>query len=281
MKENVHISNNGDSQDNIFNQNYMTLKGFYYIMENKLKGKVALITGSSSGIGKAVALKFAKEGADVIITSTKKTSDLGEQVKKEAISYGVRAIYISADFRYESEIENLFAEIKKQFGKLDILVNNAGLQTGGDINSVRMEEFNLEMQVNVSAVVKCSQEAKKLMEDKGWIINTSSIRGLDYAGRASIMGYSASKAALNNLTKTMALNFAPNIFVNAVMPGFVYTQNYDKFDADLKENWINNTPIGRFITPNEIADVYVFLATTEILTGSIIVADGGISLLNR
>lgn len=250
-------------------------------MGKKLNGKIALVTGSSSGIGRAVALKFAEEGADVIVTSTKKTSDAAMDVVRQAESFGVRSVFIPADFRNESDIVNLFSEIKDQFSSLDILVNNAGTQTGGDIDIISIEKLNEEFQVNVAAVIKCAQEAKKIMGSKGWIINTSSFRGLDYAGRAPIMGYCATKAAVNNITKTMALNFAPNIFVNAVMPGFVYTQNYEKFDDKLKQIWIDNTPIGRFVMPKEIAEVYLFLATTEIMTGSIVAADGGASLLNR
>ena len=250
-------------------------------MEKKLAGKTALITGSSSGIGRAVALRFAQEGADVIITSSSKSSEKGKEVARIASSYGVRSEYIKADLRIESEIDYLFDAIAKDFGKLDILVNNAGTQKGGDINTITLSNLEEEMRVNAFALVKCSQRAKLLMKEKGWIINTSSFRGLDYAGRAPIMGYCASKATVNSLTKSIALNLAPNIFVNAVMPGFVYTQNYDNFDDNLKKIWMENTPIKRFVKPEEIADVFVFLASTEILTGSIIAADGGASLLNR
>lgn len=250
-------------------------------MENKLKGKVALVTGSSSGIGRAVALRFAQEGADVIITSSAKSAEKGKEVAALAASYGVRSEYITADLRIESDIDDLFDKIAEDFGHLDILVNNAGAQKGGNSDTITLANLEEEMKVNVYALVKCTQRAKKLMPGKGWIINTSSFRGLDYAGRAPIMGYCASKATVNNLTKSLALDLAPNIFVNAIMPGFVYTQNYDNFDEKLKEVWRENTPIKRFVKPEEIADVYVFLATSEILTGSIISADGGASLLNR
>lgn len=250
-------------------------------MKSKLVGKTALVTGSSSGIGRAVALRYAQEGADVIITSSERSVDQGKEVAKLATEYGVKSVYIQADLKKAEEINGLFDRIKEIFGHIDILVNNAGTQRGGNINSISLEEFDEEMRVNTYALVQCTQRAKALMRDKGWVINTSSIRGLDYAGRSPIMGYCATKAAVNSLTKTMAIDLAPNIFVNAVMPGFVYTENYDNYDEKLKRSFIDNTPIKRFIKPEEIAEVYVFLASTEILTGSIIIADGGASLLNR
>lgn len=256
------------------------MKGVFK-MEKQLLGKVALITGSSSGIGRAVALRFAQAGADVVITSSKKSSESGKKVAMLAASYGVKAVYVQADLGVESDIDYLFEETESNFGRLDILVNNAGTQKGGNIDTLTMNNLDEEMRVNVYALIKCTQNAKRLMGEKGWIINTSSFRGLDYAGRAPIMGYCASKATVNSLTKSLALDLAPNIFVNAVMPGFVYTQNYDKFDENLKKTWMENTAIKRFVTPEEIAEVFLFLATTKILTGSIIAADGGASLLNR
>lgn len=250
-------------------------------MKQKLNGKVALVTGSSSGIGKAIALKFAEEGADVIVTSSAKSANDGEHVAQLAQEMGTNSVYIQADLCNENEIELMFNEIEKKYGKLDILINNAGVQTGGDLESISIEKFEKEMQVNVYAIIKCSQLAKKIMGTRGWIINTSSFRGLDYAGRSPIMGYCATKAAVNNITRTMALELAPNIMVNAVMPGFVYTENYEKFSDELKKNWIENTAIKRFVKPEEIAEIYLMLATTEIITGTIVCADGGTSLLNR
>ena len=250
-------------------------------MENKLKGKVALVTGSSSGIGKAIALKFAREGADVVIVSSKRSVQKGEAVAALARELGSDSIYLEANFENENEIENMFERVKQKYNSLDILVNNAGAQMGGDLNTITIEKLDYEMKVNVYALIKCSQLAVKMMNSKGWIINTSSFRGLDYAGRSPIMGYCATKATVNSITRTMALELSPNIYVNAVMPGFVYTENYEKFDEKLKQVWLENTPIKRFVKPDEIADIYLMLATTEIITGTVINADGGVSLLNR
>lgn len=250
-------------------------------MEQKLNGKVALVTGSSSGIGKAIALRFAKEGANVVVTSSAKSAEKGEKVAQLAREMGTNSIYIQTDLSNENEIDMMFDKIETDYGKLDILINNAGVQTGGSLENISIKKMEYEMQVNVYALIKCSQRAKDLMKKKGWIINTSSFRGLDYAGRSPIMGYCATKAAINNITRTMALELAPNIIVNAVMPGFVYTENYNNFSDELKKIWLENTAIKRFVSPEEIAEVYLMLATTEIITGTIVAADGGASLLNR
>lgn len=245
-------------------------------MEKKLKGKIALVTGGSSGIGEAIALKFADEGADVIIVSSKSV-EKGENVCNELIKKGSNASYYQVDVADEVQIKELFDKIADRYGKLDILVNNAGTQVGSPFGNTTMEMMDKEMRVNAIAPFIIAQYASKLMKNKGWIINTSSFRSVH--PRVPISGYSASKAALNNLNESLALALAPNIMVNAVLPGFVETDNYKKFDENMKKGWIENTPIKRFIAPKEIAEVFLFLATTEILTGIMIVADGGFSIL--
>lgn len=245
-------------------------------MKKKLNNKVALITGGSSGIGEAVALKFADEGADVIIVSSKSV-DKGETVCKELIKKGSNATYYQVDVSDENQIKQLFENINEKYGRLDILVNNAGTQVGSPFGSTTMEMMDKEMRVNAIAPFVIAEYASKLMKGKAWIINTSSFRSVH--PRVPISGYSASKAALNNINESLALALAPNIMVNAVLPGFVETDNYKKFDENMKKGWVENTPIKRFIKPEEIAEVFLFLATTEIITGTTIVADGGFSIL--
>ncbi len=116
---------------------------------------------------------------------------------------------------------------------------------------------------------------------QGHIINTSSIRGIDYSGRIPLIGYCASKAAVNSFTKNIALKYAPEIYVNAVAPGFVWTEALSKSGDDLLNRWLNTIPIRRFIKPEELAEVYIMLATTNIFTGSIISPDGGYTLLEK
>ena len=119
------------------------------------------------------------------------------------------------------------------------------------------------------------------MDNEGWIVNTSSIRGIDYSGRAGIIGYCSAKAGINSFTKTLAMELAPKIYVNAVALGFVYTNYMNTVTDEMKQSWLKNIPINKFIEPREIAEVYLMLATSKIFTGSIVIPDGGYSLLNR
>ena len=246
----------------------------------KLKGKVALITGSSSGIGKSIALLFAEEGADVIICSNT-SSENGYKVLEEVKQKGSDAIYIQADLTREEDIKKLFNKIYEKYGKLDILINNAGRTFNIPFDEITEETITRDINTNLTSAILCSKYAVKLMKDEGWIINTSSIRGIDYSGRAGIIGYCSAKAGINSFTKTLAMELAPKIYVNAVTPGFVYTNYMNTVTDEMKKSWLKNIPINKFIEPKEIAEVYLMLATSKIFTGSIITPDGGYSLLNR
>ena len=246
----------------------------------KLEGKVALVTGGSTGIGKAVAELYAKEGADVIICSNTTVKE-GEEVAQNLTNMGTNSIYIQADLTKEDEVKNLFEEIKNKYGKLDILVNNAGKSTNTKFEDINKENMETDIELNFISAVLCTKYAIELMKDEGWIINTSSIRGTDYSGRPGLMGYCAGKAALNSFTKNLAMQLAPKIYVNAIAPGFVHTRYMDSISEEMKENWLKNIPIKKFILPEEIAEVYLMLATSTIFTGSIITPDGGYSVLNR
>lgn len=245
----------------------------------QLDGKIALVTGSSTGIGRAVALLFASEGADVIITSNSSVEE-GNAVLETLSSLGSKAMYVSADLTKVEDVNMLFEKIKTQYGHLDVLVNNAGRTYNVPFDKIDQHTFNRDLEVNLSSALLCSQAAVKIM-DKGAIINTASIRGLSESGRPGIMGYCAAKAALISLTKNLAMELAPNIYVNAVAPGFVYTNYMNTVSEEMKNKWIEQIPIKRFIQPEEIAKVYLMLATTNIFTGSVITPDGGYTLLGR
>ena len=152
----------------------------------KLKNKVALITGSSSGIGKAIALLFAEEGADVIICSNTSSED-GNKVLKEVKEKGSDAIYVQADLTKESDIQDMFNQIKEKYGKLDILINNAGRTFNIPFKDITEETITRDINTNLTSAILCSKYAVKLMNDEGWIVNTSSIRGINYSGRAGII----------------------------------------------------------------------------------------------
>jgi len=244
----------------------------------KLKNKNILITGSSAGIGKAVALAFANEGSNIIING-KSNRKNGLQVVEEIKKLGVKAVYIQADVSDEKEVSQLFIEALKNFSTIDILVNNAGVAAGKPFiettKAYWLEQFNS----NFFGTVLCSKEAIKIMKQNGGkILNTASVRGLPDTGREGIIAYSAAKAAVINFTKTLAKEVAPKIMVNAVAPGFTLTRNYDEYSEALKQSFLDSTLLKRWITPDEIADAFIYLAKSDAVTGEILVVDGGFVL---
>jgi 3-oxoacyl-[acyl-carrier protein] reductase len=245
----------------------------------KLENKIALVTGSSLGIGRAIAETFAREGAEVIVVSHNSREE-GIAVADKITLNGEKAMYIQADLSCQTGVDLLFSEIAKHYSKIDVLVNNVGHAFSTPFDELSEETILRDVKSNLVATILCSKKVKEFMKD-GHIINTTSIRGTDYAGRTHLMGYCASKAAVNSFTKNLALQYAPNIFVNAVAPGFVWTEALSKSGDDLIKKWLGTIPIERFITPEELAEVYVMLATSRIFTGSVITADGGYTILEK
>ncbi|MCI8759907.1 MAG: SDR family oxidoreductase [Clostridia bacterium] len=190
-------------------------------------------------------------------------------------------MYVQADLTKESDIKNIFNQIKEKYGKLDILINNAGRTFNIPFKEITEESIARDINTNLTSAILCSKYATELINNEGWIVNTSSIRGIDYSGRAGIIGYCSAKAGINSFTKTLAMELAPKIYVNAVAPGFVYTNYMNTVTDEMKQSWLKNIPINKFIEPREIAEVYLMLATSKIFTGSIVTPDGGYSLLNR
>lgn len=248
-------------------------------MGNRLINKIAIVTGSSKGIGKAIAISFAKEGAEVIVVSHGNEND-GESVVREILDFGGKARYFKADLSNQIGVDQLFEIISNYYSKIDILVNNVGHSFSTDFNDISEETLIRDLRCNFVSTVLCSKKIKEFMP-KGHIINTSSIRGFDYSGRVHLIGYCAGKAAVNSFTKNLAIEYAPNILVNAIAPGFVWTEALSKSGDELINKWKKSIPIGRFITPDELAEVYIQIATSQIFTGSIITADGGYTLLEK
>jgi 3-oxoacyl-[acyl-carrier protein] reductase len=243
-----------------------------------LAGQVALVTGSSRGIGRAVALALAANGAQVVVNSRSDRSG-GEDLVKEIVQGGGEAIYRQADVSIETQVEALFDSVEEAFGPVDLLINNAGLTESMPFGESTSEHWQRMIGINFMSTVLCSRRATASMHGRGGaIINTSSVRGFDANGREGIMGYSAAKAAVNNFTRTLAKQLAPNIRVNAVAPGFVATSYMDRVTEEQKEQWLDIIPLRRFITPEEIASVFVFVAESPFLTGTIINADAGFTL---
>lgn len=237
----------------------------------KLQNKVVLITGGSSGIGKALVYAFAKESSKVIFTYNSKQQD-AKNIARENNSLAIKV-----DFHQEENIESLFQQVTEKYGTLDVLINNAGVNTSDDLDLATWKDV---FQVNVFSVVSVTKKAITLMQHGGKILNISSI----YAeGKAAFTGkpaYDASKAAISNFTQVLAKKMAPGILVNAIAPGYVRTPLWDKknrTDEDFTE-FGKEQLIERMIMPEEIAEMAVAIVKSDVMTGEIIVVDGGISL---
>lgn len=243
-----------------------------------LEGKLALVTGSSRGIGKAIAVKLAKAGADVIIHGRTKSEKLLETAK-ELEGYGTKVYLECADTSKPEQITQMFARIEERHRKLDILVNNAAVLSRKPFLELAYEEWDRLMETNARGYFLCSQCAAKLMKNKGYgrIINISSISQFEVA--AGRIHYCASKAAIGMLTKGLALELAEyGITANEVLPGSIHTD----FNDDVLSNksyynkCIEGIPAGRIGRPEDIAGAVVFLASEEAsyVSGAEIVVDG-------
>jgi len=244
------------------------------------KDKVALVTGGSRGIGRAIAEKLAKGGATIVL------ADVADSVKTTASEiakqYGVKAIGVVGSVANEQDVKNLFKEISDKFGQLDICVNNAGIS----INSLTMrtsaEDFDKVINVNLRSVFLVGKEAQLIMMKKkyGRIVNISSIVGI--RGNAGQPGYSASKAGVIGLTKTMAAEVAKrNITVNAVAPGFIQTSMTQELDEKVKERYMEMIPLGKYGEVDDVAEAVSFFASdrAKYITGQVLVVDGGMMLI--
>ena len=247
----------------------------------KLKGKTVLVTGGSSGIGKGLVRRFAREGADVIF-AYRANQEGARALAEELCSAGSRAAAFGADLGREEEVRRLFGFVQKEYGRLDILINNAGRTFNVGFEELTEESLRRDLDVNLMSTMLCSKYAVPLMKGEGWIVNTASIRGMFDSGRPGIMGYCAAKAGVISFTKNLALELAPKICVNAVCPGFVYTPYMEgNISEELKESWLRQIPMGGFVGMEELCEVYLLLSTSRALTGTAIPVDGGYTLLNR
>lgn len=243
-----------------------------------LKDKVVIITGSSSGIGQHLALRFAQEGAIVVVnycsnkTGAHKTLAAITRIKQ-------RGIIIQADVSDSQDIERLFTTTTQQFGTVDILINNAAYGTDNvPFLEATKASLTCMMTNNLVGPMLCSLHAIKHMRHQGYgkILFTSSVRGIEYGGRSPV--YAATKAGINSLTKTLAKQLAPDILVNAVAPGTVKTRTFDTWSQELIGSLLDMQYLKRFITKDEVADAFIFLAKHDSITGQVVYVDGGYTL---
>jgi len=244
------------------------------------KGKIALVTGGSRGVGKAISTKLADMGADVIINYFRKKST-AKETAAELEKKGVRVHLIKANLAEADKIDDMFDEIEREFGRLDILINNAASGVARPALELDDRGWDWTMDVNAKAVLLCSQHAAKLMKDGGKIVNISSL-----GSRMVMPVYTAvgvSKAALEALTKYLAIEMADlGISVNAVSASAVLTEALKIYTSaqGLGDSVYQTTPAGRMVTPEDIANVVAFLCSEQsyMIRGQIIVVDGGYSV---
>lgn len=244
------------------------------------KGKVALVTGGSRGVGKAISTKLAGEGADVIINYFRKKST-AQETAKEIEKKGVRVHLIKANLAEADKIDEMFAEIEREFGRLDILINNAASGVARPALELDARGWDWTMDVNAKAVLLCAQHAARLMKDGGKIVNISSLGSHMVMPVYTAVG--VSKAALEALTKYLAIEMAPlGICVNAVSASAVLTEALKIYATaqGLGDSVIQTTPAGRMVAPEDIADAVAFLCSEQsyMIRGQIIVVDGGYSV---
>jgi meso-butanediol dehydrogenase/(S,S)-butanediol dehydrogenase/diacetyl reductase len=247
----------------------------------KLKGKVAIITGSGAGIGEATALLFASEGASVCVNSV---SESGLKVVKKINKAGGEALWVRCDVSREDDAKNIIAETIKAFGRLDILFNNAGIVAQGSVETCSIDDFDRNMAVNVRGVFLCSRYAlSHLKKTKGTIINCSSSVALK--GVADRAAYTASKGAVHSMTRAMAMDHIKDgIRVNAICPGTTNTPSLkerltQKGDyEEVRKLYIARQPLGRLGEPEEIAEGVLFLVLNKFCTGISLSIDGGMTI---
>ncbi len=241
-----------------------------------LKGQVAVVTGGTRGIGKAIAEELAKNGVQVIVCG--RNPETARQTAEALSSSGVKTLGARLDVSNSEEVEKTFEEIRREFQKIDILVNNAGITKDGLLIRMKEEAWDAVIDINLKGVFLCSKAVIPDMAKRryGRIINITSVAG--FMGNPGQANYSASKAGIMGFTKTVAREYAGRgITVNAVAPGFIETTMTEVLPENIKEEMKKIIPLGRFGQVDDIANAVLFLASPEsgYITGQVIHVNGG------
>ena len=245
-----------------------------------LEGKTALVTGAARGIGKALAVRFAKEGANVAFTDLVINED-AEQTKKEIEAFGVKCEAYASDASNFEETEKLVNQVKEDFGRIDILVNNAGITKDGLLMRMSEAQWDLVLKINLKSAFNYIHAVLPIMlrQRGGSIINMASVVGVH--GNAGQANYAASKAGMIALAKSVAQEVGSRgIRANAIAPGFIETAMTAALPEEVRKEWAAKIPLRRGGTPDDIADVATFLASdmSGYVTGQVIQVDGGMNM---
>ena len=241
-----------------------------------LKDKIALVTGAAQGIGKAIAIRLAREGANVAVCDMNEA--VAQQTAAEIAALGVKAISQKVNVTQEKDVQVCVDKVIDTFGRIDILVNNAGITRDGLLIRMKEEDWDLVLAVNLRGTFICTKAvAKSMMKNRsGKIVNVASIIGL--IGNAGQANYAASKAGVIGLTKSVAKELASRgVNVNAVAPGFIDTAMTQALSEENRKKMLELVPFGRMGTPEDVADVVLFLSSdlARYVTGQVITIDGG------
>ena len=244
----------------------------------KLAGKVVIVTGAARGIGRAIAKRFAEEGAKVVVnynTSEREASSLADEIRRE----GGQSIVVKADVTRSEEVNRLVKTTVEKYGRVDVLVNNAGIIIREDFLDAKEETWDRTIDTNLKSVYLCSKAVAPIMLDqkKGKIINISSVSGLAQRTALDSAPYSASKAGIIGLTRFLAINLSPHINVNAICPGMIDTGMIMSRTPERRRMFIDDTPLKRFGKPEEVANLALFLASddSDFMTGEMLTLSGG------
>lgn len=251
----------------------------------RLKERTAIVTGGARGLGKSMAKALASAGANIAIVD--KNSNLVEKTAREIKEFGVDTLAMEVNIKEEKEVKNMVSRVRNTFGDIEILLNNAGICKNYPAEHMSFEDWNEVIDVNLSGMFLCSREVGKIMikQKIGSIINISSMSGLIVNYPQPQVAYNSSKAGVIQLTKSLAAEWAQyNIRVNAIAPGYMgteMTKKYLKNHPQVKEKWIDSTPMQRMGEPDELQGAVVYLASeaSSFMTGHTIVIDGGYCIL--
>jgi 3-oxoacyl-[acyl-carrier protein] reductase len=246
--------------------------------EGVLQGKVAIVTGASRGIGRAVAERYAAEGASVAVNWVRGEGE-AQHVVDGIKQRGGEAISVGGDVSKSGEVRDLVKATVDALGRVDILVNNAGVMVSKSVLDTTEDDWDQTIDVNLKGAYLCSKEVAPMMlrQKAGKIINMSSNSGLYHPSAMRFTEYVVSKAGMNGLTKAMALAFGPHITVNAICPGWIKTEMIEGTDPEVERRILAETALGRWGTPDEIAGAALFLASkdADFITGELLIVAGG------